>query len=109
MTALISQTRIKPRRTSLHAVLNHQTFRRAVQLGFAAFILYVTVKHLAAGESSSNLTASAEAFCPFGGLETFYKTLVSGVPQTVINSGAAMVVSAVPEQKLLTEIIRVVN
>ncbi len=31
---------------------------------------------------------------------------VSGVPQTVINSGAKMVVGAVPEQGLLTEIKR---
>ncbi len=31
---------------------------------------------------------------------------VSGVPQTVINSGAKMVVGAVPEQSLLAEIKR---
>ena len=31
---------------------------------------------------------------------------VSGVPQTVINSGAKMVVGAVPEQNLLSEIKR---
>jgi protein-disulfide isomerase len=31
---------------------------------------------------------------------------VSGVPQTVINSGAKMVVGAVPEQNLLAEIMR---
>jgi glutaredoxin-like protein len=34
---------------------------------------------------------------------------VSGVPQTVINSGVKMVVGAVPEQKLLTEIMRAVQ
>jgi hypothetical protein len=31
---------------------------------------------------------------------------VSGVPQTVINSGAKMVVGAVPEQQLIREIER---
>jgi hypothetical protein len=31
---------------------------------------------------------------------------VRGVPQTVINAGAGMVVGAVPEQSLLTEIKR---
>jgi hypothetical protein len=31
---------------------------------------------------------------------------VSGVPQTVINSGAGTVVGAVPEQNLLNEIMR---
>ena len=35
--------------------------------------------------------------------ERFY---VSGVPQTVINSGAKMVVGAVPEQNLLGEIMQ---
>ncbi len=31
---------------------------------------------------------------------------VNGVPQTVINSGAKMVVGAVPEQRLLNEIMQ---
>lgn len=34
---------------------------------------------------------------------------VSGVPQTVINSGEKMVVGAVPEQRLLGEIIRLMQ
>jgi protein-disulfide isomerase len=34
---------------------------------------------------------------------------VSGVPQTVINSGARMVVGAVPEQQLLQEIERLLE
>jgi hypothetical protein len=36
--------------------------------------------------------------------ELAQKYYVSGVPQTVINSGAKMVVGAVPEQNLLAEI-----
>ena len=31
-----------------------------------------------AGEESGNITASAEAYCPFGGLETLYKYISSG-------------------------------
>ena len=34
---------------------------------------------------------------------------VSGVPQTTVNEGAATVVGAVPEEHLLTEIMRVVG
>jgi glutaredoxin-like protein len=41
--------------------------------------------------------------------ELAQKFFVSGVPQTVINSGAGTVVGAVPEQKLLAEIMRAVN
>jgi polyferredoxin len=78
MAVQISRTRIKPRPTSIKALLTHQTFRRAVQMSFAAFILYLMGMHLAVGESASNLTASAEAFCPFGGLETFYQYVASG-------------------------------
>jgi len=36
--------------------------------------------------------------------ELAQKYYVSGVPQTVINSGAKMVVGAVPEQNLLAQI-----
>ena len=34
---------------------------------------------------------------------------VRGVPQTVINSGSGMVVGAVPEQNLLSEIMRAIQ
>lgn len=73
-----SKSKLKPRIKGFRSLLKHQTFRRVVQLAFAAFIAYVTIIHVAAGESSENLTASPEAFCPFGGLETLYKYLSSG-------------------------------
>lgn len=41
--------------------------------------------------------------------ELSQKFHVSGVPQTVINSGAKLVVGAVPEQALLGEIMRAVQ
>ncbi len=34
---------------------------------------------------------------------------VRGVPQTVINAGSGMVVGAVPEQNLISEIMRVIQ
>jgi polyferredoxin len=59
-------------------LLTHQAFRRLVQIAFAAFILFIAIAHIAAGEGPSNMTASPEAFCPFGGLETLYKFVISG-------------------------------
>jgi polyferredoxin len=57
---------------------NHQAFRRLVQLGFALFIMFTIIRHLVIGENSSIVTASAEAYCPFGGLETLYKYITAG-------------------------------
>jgi polyferredoxin len=70
--------RIKARVTGVRALLTHGAFRRVVQLAFAGFVLYVTVLHVLGGESAANLTASPEAFCPFGGLETLYRYITSG-------------------------------
>ena len=51
-----------------------QTLRQLVQLGVVGFIVVVAGSHLVLGEAS----ASAEAFCPFGGLETLYSYLTGG-------------------------------
>jgi polyferredoxin len=98
MTAQSLPSRVKPRLSGFKALLTHQYFRRLVQLAFAAFIVYITVVHVAGGESASNLTASPEAFCPFGGLETFYRYITSGgtyVPHThlsnLVVAGAVLV------------------
>jgi len=74
----VKNVQIKPRLQGIKALFTHQSFRRLVQLSFALFILYVTVVHVAAGETSANITASPEAYCPFGGLETLYKYIASG-------------------------------
>ncbi len=68
----VRSKRIKPRLKGFKALLSRQAFRRLVQISFAAFILYVTLIHLAVGESSTNITASPDTYCPFGGLETLY-------------------------------------
>ena len=100
MTAQSLPSRVKPRLSGFKALLTHQYFRRVVQLAFATFIVYVTAVHVAGGESASNLTASPEAFCPFGGLETFYRYITSGgtyVPHTHLSNlvvAAAVLVTA---------------
>ncbi len=55
-----------------------QTLRLASQLGFAGFILYTVALHLIVGEESGQITTSAEAYCPFGGIETLYTFVSSG-------------------------------
>jgi polyferredoxin len=100
MTIQSTPTKVKPRLSGFKALLTHQVFRRVMQFSFAAFILYVTVVHVLAGESSSNITASPEAYCPFGGLETFYKYITSGgtyVPHTHLSNlvlAAAVLITA---------------
>jgi polyferredoxin len=74
----ILHSRIKPRLHGWKSLFTHRTFRRIVQLAFALFILDITLQHVLVGESSSNVTASPEAYCPFGGLETLYKYITSG-------------------------------
>ena len=50
--------------------------RHLVQLGFAGFILYTSVVHGTA--ETDGATASIDALCPFGGLETVWRWLVTG-------------------------------
>jgi len=100
MTAQSISSKVKPRLRGFKALLTHQSFHRLVQLAFAAFILTITIVHVSAGESSTNLTASPEAFCPFGGLETFYKYITSlgtYVPHTHLSNlvvAAAVLITA---------------
>lgn len=91
---------IKRRPRGLRALLTHRAFRRAVQLAFAAFIVYTTIVHVAAGETAETITASPEAFCPFGGVESIWTFLTSGgktVPHTHMSNivlGIAFLASA---------------
>jgi polyferredoxin len=70
--------KIKPRLRGWRSLLTHHTFRRLSQIIFALFILYTAIIHTLVGENSGQITASAEAYCPFGGLETLYKYLTGG-------------------------------
>lgn len=80
---------IKKRQKGLAALLHHRTFRRLTQTGFAVFIAYTAIQHLLVGEGGESSAASAEAFCPLGGLETLYKYVASGgnyVPHTHLSN-----------------------
>ena len=79
-TAVRTRTsgKVKPRRKGLAALLSHHTFRRLVQFGVFAFIAYIAIRHLLVGEGGATITASWEAYCPMGGLETLYKFIVTG-------------------------------
>ncbi|MCX7706542.1 MAG: 4Fe-4S binding protein [Anaerolineae bacterium] len=68
---------IKPRRTGLSALLSHHTLRRLIQIGVWLFIAAIAVRHGLVGEEGTIVTASWEAYCPMGGLETLYKYITS--------------------------------
>ena len=69
---------IKRRPRGWRALISHHGFRRATQIAFALFIVYTTVVHVAAGEAGATITASSEAFCPFGGIESIWSFITSG-------------------------------
>jgi polyferredoxin len=69
---------IKPRKRGWKSMVNQHTFRRLSQSFFVLFILYLVIQHIIIGEDSGAITASPEAFCPFGGLETIYHYVTQG-------------------------------
>ncbi len=69
---------VKPRRKGLAALLSHHTLRRLVQFGVFLFIAIIAVRHVLVGEGGAIITASWEAYCPMGGLETLYKFVTTG-------------------------------
>ncbi len=70
--------KVKPRRKGLAALLTHHTFRRLIQLGVFLFIFVMAIRHAIVGENGAITTASWEAYCPFGGLESLYTFIASG-------------------------------
>jgi len=71
-------THSAPWRTRIAHLWNIQTLRLMMQAGFALFILYTLVIHALVGEGGNVVTTSAEAYCPFGGIETLYAFISSG-------------------------------
>lgn len=69
---------VKPRLHGLRKLLTHQALRRAIQTYFALFIVFAMFRHGLIDESSGINVASAESYCPFGGLETLYRFLTTG-------------------------------
>lgn len=70
--------KITPRRKGLAAWTTHHTFRRLAQLGVFLFIAFIAVRHVLVGEEGAIVTASWEAYCPMGGLETLYRYITTG-------------------------------
>ena len=70
--------KVKPRRKGLAALLTHHMFRRLTQLGVFLFILFIAVRHMIIGEEGAIITASWEAYCPMGGLESLYTFVTNG-------------------------------
>jgi hypothetical protein len=75
---LVKTSLVKSRLRGWKSILSHQALRRIIQAVFAGFILLTTVQHVMGGENSTIITASPEAYCPFGGLETLYTYITSG-------------------------------
>lgn len=70
--------KVKPRKKGLAALVSHHNFRRLTQLGVFLFILFIAIRHTIVGEGGGVVTASWEAYCPFGGIETLYKYVTTG-------------------------------
>jgi polyferredoxin len=99
-TAVRTRTtgKVKPRRKGLAALLTHRTFRRLVQFGVFAFIACIAIRHLLVGEAGAAITASWEAYCPMGGLETLYTFIASGgkyVPHVHLSNVVILVAALV--------------
>ncbi len=76
---------VKQRHTRVAAALSTQNLRTLVQLGFLALIGYLFYMHAITPETGASGSASPEALCPMGGLETAYKFVITGgsyVPHT---------------------------
>lgn len=69
---------VKPRVSGIREFLTHRAFRRFVQIVVATFIAYIAIQHVVIGENELMVTATPEAYCPFGGLETLYNYLAAG-------------------------------
>jgi polyferredoxin len=74
----ITKGAVKLRKRGLARLLSHHSFRRLTQFAVFAFILGIAIRHTLVGEAGAVVTASWEAYCPFGGVETLYKFITSG-------------------------------
>lgn len=79
-TTLASPPRRPRRRRSLSRT---QWARRIVQVGFLGFILFASLRHSLVNEAETT-SASLDALCPFGAVETFWRAWSSGefIPKT---------------------------
>jgi len=71
--------------------------RRIVQAAFGLFLIGTSIAHNLIAEKTGAAIASAEALCPFGGLETLYHYLTTGIALSKIHlsnlvTGAALLI-----------------
>ncbi len=63
------------------ALFSVQNLRLLVQLGFFAVIARLAILHSRVVEGATGRVPSPEAYCPFGGIETLYRTVESALTQ----------------------------
>jgi polyferredoxin len=68
---------IKRKPRGLAAAMSVQNMRLVVQAGFFAFIAMLVVRHSLVPEGGGAAVPSPEAYCPFGGIETLYRTVTA--------------------------------
>jgi polyferredoxin len=74
----VSASGVNPRWRGFRATLAHQTLRRVIQISAAGFITFLAIQQVTIDENGGVVTASPEALCPFGGLETLTQFLNGG-------------------------------
>jgi polyferredoxin len=74
--------------------------RRAVQVGFVAFAFSIGLRHLLVGSGPSG-TASLDAFCPFGAVETMWSWVTTGAFLRTTNTANVIILVAVLATALL--------
>ncbi|MBK8048051.1 MAG: 4Fe-4S binding protein [Anaerolineales bacterium] len=86
---MTAATTVRPR-ARRRKISRTQLTRRLVQAGFLVFILLASLRHFFFEEAS---TASIDALCPFGGVETLWQWATTGefVPKTHPSSLVLMV------------------
>ena len=69
---------IKRKPKGVAAWFKVQNVRHLIQLAFFAFIAFLAIQEVVVGEGGTTVVTSAEAYCPFGGVETLYKFITTG-------------------------------
>jgi polyferredoxin len=69
---------IKRKPKGLAAVFKVQNLRHGIQIAFFGFIAYLVAQAALVAAGGTSSAPSAEAFCPFGGVETLYKFITTG-------------------------------
>ncbi len=77
-TAAVPAAAIKRKPRGLAALFKVQNVRHVIQLSFFAFIAFLVLQGIIIGEGGTTVVTSAEAYCPFGGVETLYKFITTG-------------------------------